>query len=90
MALQIVNAGDSDPDKIAGDLRGRIEAAIDGADVSVTPAGPGHFEIRVVSSAFEGLGRVKQQQLVYAAIAELMSGNSAPVHAIDRLECTTP
>jgi stress-induced morphogen len=90
MALQILNAGDNDPDKIADDLRGRIATAIDGADVAVTPAGPGHFEIRVVSKAFGGLGRVKQQQLVYGAIAELMSGPNAPVHAIDRLECVTP
>jgi len=90
MALQILNAGDNDPEKITGDLRERIEAAIAGADVTVTAAGPGHFEIRVVSSAFEGLNRVKQQQLVYGAIAELMSGSAPPVHAVDKLECRIP
>jgi acid stress-induced BolA-like protein IbaG/YrbA len=90
MALQILNAGDNDPEKIAGDLRRAIEAAIEGAEVTVTAAGPGHFEIRVVSSAFEGLGRVKQQQLVYGPISELMSGPNAPVHAIDKLECALP
>ena len=91
MALQILNAGDAnDPAKIAADMQTRIEAAIDGADVTVSPAGPGHYEVRVVSSAFEGLNRVKQQQLVYGAIAELMSGQNAPVHAIDKMECLTP
>ena len=90
MALQILNAGDNDPEKISGDLRGRIEAAIEGAEVTVQAGGPGHYEIRVVSSAFEGLNRVKQQQLVYGAISELMAGNSAPVHAIDKLECVVP
>ena len=90
MALQILNAGDNDPEKISGDLRSRIEAAIEGADVAVAAAGPGHFEIRVVSSAFEGQSRVKQQQLVYGAIAELMAGPNAPVHAIDKLQCLLP
>jgi len=90
MALQILNAGDHDPEKIAGDLRSNIEAAIEGAEVTVRPQGPGHFEIRVVASAFDGLNRVKQQQLVYGAIADLMAGNNAPVHAIDKMECVTP
>ncbi|HEB88892.1 MAG TPA: BolA/IbaG family iron-sulfur metabolism protein [Deltaproteobacteria bacterium] len=57
------------------------------AVIEVRPRGPGHFEITVTDSAFEGLSRVKQQQRVYAAIADLMSGPQPPVHAIDRLEC---
>ncbi len=90
MALQILNAGDHDPEKIAGDVRSRIEAAIDAAEVAVTAAGPGHFEIRVVSSAFDGLSRVKQQQLVYGPISDLMAGPNPPVHAVDKLECLLP
>ena len=91
MALQILNAGDAnDPVKIAEDMKAKIEAAIDGAEATVVPAGPGHYEIRVVSTEFEGLNRVKQQQLVYGPIAELMSGQNAPVHAIDKMECLTP
>ncbi|MEE3329444.1 MAG: BolA family protein [Myxococcota bacterium] len=89
MALQILNAG-QEPEDVVAKLRGNIEAAIEGADVTVTAAGPGHFEIRVVSSAFENLNRVKQQQLVYGAITDLMSGQNAPVHAIDKMECVTP
>jgi len=89
VALQILNAG-PDPSEVANDLRGRIEAAIEEASVHVEAAGPGHYEIRVVSPAFAGLSRVRQQQLVYAAIAELMSGREAPVHAIDKMECVTP
>lgn len=90
MALQILNAGDNDPEKIASDLRSRIEAAIEGAQAEVTTAGPGHFEIRVVSSAFADLNRVKQQQLVYGAIKDLMSGPTPPVHAVDKMECVLP
>jgi acid stress-induced BolA-like protein IbaG/YrbA len=32
---------------------------------------------------------VKQQQAVYAAIAPLMAGDAAPVHAIDRMTIHT-
>lgn len=90
MALQILNAGEGDAEKVTEDLRGRIEDAIEGAEVRVTANGPGHFEIRVVSNSFEGLSRVKQQQRVYGAITELMAGPNAPVHAIDKLECLLP
>ncbi len=68
-------------------LREAILEAIPGARIEISPGGTAHFEIRVESSVFEGLGRVKQQQLVYGAIAPLMAGSSPPVHAIDRLEC---
>jgi acid stress-induced BolA-like protein IbaG/YrbA len=68
-------------------IRVSIVEAIPGATVRVEPGGPGHFAIRVESDAFAGKSRVKQQQLVYGAIAHLMSGPNAPVHAVDRLEC---
>ena len=53
-------------------------------------ASPGHFEIEVISAAFAGTSMVQQQQLVYGAIADLMAGDDAPVHAIDRLVTQTP
>jgi stress-induced morphogen len=89
--LQILNAGGGpDPAKVAARMREKIAAAISGAEVEVSPTSPGHYEIRVVSPAFAGKSRVAQQQLVYGAIAELMSGEAAPVHAIDRLTCAVP
>ncbi len=87
MALQILSSPDGTD--VAQQMRDAIEEAIPGAEVAVTPATPGHFEVRVTSGVFEGKGRVAQQQLVYAAIAPLMRGNAAPVHAIDRLETLT-
>jgi len=90
MALQILNAGENDPAKTVADLTDRIAQAIEDAEVTVTAAGPGHFEIRVVARAFDGLSRVAKQQLVYGAITELMSGPNAPVHAVDKMECLTP
>ena len=86
MALQIVNQGPP-PEVIVEQIREAIAAAVDGAEITIDPRGPGHFEIAVVSGAFEGKSRVQQHQLVYGAITELMSGPNAPVHAIDKLEC---
>ena len=89
MALQIINAG-PDPEETCGQIRDCIAQAIEGAEIEVRAPSAGHFEIEVVSAAFEGLSRVKQQQLVYGAIAHLMSGSNAPVHAVDRLQCAVP
>ncbi len=90
MALQIINAGPK-PEETIEKMRAAIAAALpEGSEIEIGSGGPRHFDIRVVSAAFEGLNRVKQQQLVYGAIADLMAGNDAPVHAIDKLECVTP
>jgi acid stress-induced BolA-like protein IbaG/YrbA len=89
MPLQILSSPGA-PDRVVDDLRTSIEGAIPGASVQVNAASPGHFEIRVVSESFAGQSRVKQQQSVYAAIAHLMKGDVAPVHAIDRLVTDLP
>jgi stress-induced morphogen len=86
MALQIINAGPP-PEEIAGRIHAAIASKLPDAAVEVLPQGPGHFEIKVTDAAFDGLTRVKQQQLVYSAIANLMAGTNPLVHAIDRLEC---
>ena len=89
MALQIINAGPP-PEEIAEQVRTAIAATLPDATIEVRPQGHGHFEITVIDVAFEGLNRVKQQQLVYGAITPLMSGDAPPVHAVDRLETITP
>ncbi|HEX5129758.1 MAG TPA: BolA/IbaG family iron-sulfur metabolism protein [Usitatibacter sp.] len=73
------------PDSIAASIR----AGLDCTHLDVRGDGA-HFEAVVVSPAFAGLPRVRQHQLVYAAIAPLLAGDAAPVHAIDRLECRVP
>ena len=86
MPLPIFNSADD----VGAALRNAIAAALPDARVQVTPSSPGHFEIEVVSAAFAGKSMLQQQQLVYGAIRELMAGDSAPVHAIDRLRTKTP
>jgi len=89
MGLRILSSP-SEPAAVADDLKKSIETTLPGATVEVTPVSPGHFEIRVVSDAFEGKSSVQQQQVVYGAIAHLMKGDAAPVHAIDRLQTALP
>ncbi|MEN8185069.1 MAG: BolA/IbaG family iron-sulfur metabolism protein [Myxococcota bacterium] len=88
MTLRILDS--PDPSETVHRLREAIAAAIPEARVEVLATSPGHFEIRVCSAIFEGKPLVRQQQLVYQAIAPLMSGDAPPVHAIDRLSTRTP
>jgi BolA protein len=88
MSLRIL--GTADADGIAREMKQAIESALAGAQAEVAPRGAGHYEVRVVSAAFEGRSLVQRQQLVYGAIARFLQGDTAPVHAIDRMETTTP
>ena len=56
-----------------------VRARIDGAEVEVRSEGS-HFELLVTSPAFEGLSRVRRQQLVYQAIGGLIQDGS--MHAV--------
>lgn len=72
-------------------LRSAILEKIPDANVDVQPgSGGGHYTIAVVSHAFAGKNMVESQRLVYGAIAHLMKGNDAPVHAVDKLTTKTP
>ena len=90
MALRILSGPPPEPTALLAELRRAVEAALPGAAVEVEAGSPGHFSLSVVSAAFAGLARVRQQQKVYAAIAHLMAGDAAPVHAIDQLITKTP
>jgi acid stress-induced BolA-like protein IbaG/YrbA len=77
------------PAEAAEQVRRAIAVALPEAEVEVSGGG-GHFEIRVVATAFAGSNRLARQRLVLRAIAELMQGDAAPVHAVDRLDTLTP
>jgi stress-induced morphogen len=82
--IQILSSPSAGTDT-ARELERAIAAAFPDGRVEVRDSGGGHFEIRVVSATFAQQSRLVQQQRVYAAIAPLMKGDAAPVHAIDRL-----
>jgi len=71
---------------IPSEIKQRIELAISNAQVDVMVGGDRHYALIVTSKSFEGLTQVKQHQMVYAAIKDLMAGNDAPIHAIDKME----
>ena len=71
---------------LTDEIKQRIETAIPEAQVEVMPGGDRHYTLKVISGSFEGLTQVKQHQMVYAAITDLMSGNDAPIHAIDKMD----
>jgi acid stress-induced BolA-like protein IbaG/YrbA len=76
-------------DNLLDRLKEAVVNAIPGADVVVSGGG-GHFTIEVTSQVFQGKSPLQSQRLVYAAIKDLMAGDSAPVHAIDKLITRTP
>lgn len=86
MSFEVINS----PASVIERMGRAIEVALPGAEIAVRAASPGHFEIRVVSESFRGKSRVDQQRLVLGAIAPLMSGDDAPVHAIDQLQTLVP
>jgi stress-induced morphogen len=71
-------------------IKTAIEERIEGANVTVLPgSGGGHYTIEVISPAFSGKSMLESQRLVYGAIAHLMKGDAAPVHAVDKLTTKT-
>jgi BolA protein len=77
---------------VTQDIRARLEAAFQPerltiVDDSARHAGHGgareggesHFNVEIVSRAFQGLSRVDRQRQVNAALKELLAG---PVHAL--------
>lgn len=77
------------PYETAERIRSAVAEALPGARIEVEGEGS-HFSLRVESSAFAGRNRLARQRLVLRAIAPLMKGEAAPVHAIDRLETVAP
>ena len=64
---------------IADDVEARVAQAIVPSEVTAR-GDPSRREVVVVSPAFEGVSLVKKQQLVYAAIAELIRDGA--LHAV--------
>ncbi|MDV3239019.1 MAG: BolA family transcriptional regulator [Gammaproteobacteria bacterium] len=62
----------------AHEIKQLIEAGIPGSEVTVKGDGD-HFEAIVVSEAFVGQSTVKQHQMVYGTLGDLMR---AEIHAL--------
>jgi len=66
-----------------------IKSGLPDAKIAVQDltGGGDHYQVAIVSSAFEGLSLVKRHQLVYKAVDSAMS--SEAIHALS-LETSTP
>jgi len=82
-------AGQATTHETAEHLREAVAEALPGARVELHGDG-NHFRLHVESSVFAGKRTLARQRLVLRAIAHLMKGEAAPVHAIDRLVTVTP
>lgn len=70
-------------------VRDAIRRALPDAEVEVEDltGGGDHLQVRVVSADFDGLGRVKQHQLVYGALRRELA--SEAIHAL-AVQTSTP
>ena len=71
--------------KLADELSSARLAIVDqshrhAGHVGARPEGETHFRVEVVSDAFEGNSRIARQRMVYALLAEELTG---PVHALE-------
>ncbi len=67
-------------------LRDRLAENLPSCEVDVSGDGS-HFELVLTGDCFEGLSRLKRQQLVYKALGNLIS--SGAVHAV-QIRARTP
>jgi len=70
----------------ASQVQALVAAGIENAEVRVEGGG-GKFQVLVVAPAFEGLNRVRRQQLVYGCLNEHIA--SGAIHAVE-MQIFTP
>lgn len=63
----------------AQEIEAKLRDAIDLEDIQVKTDGS-HVEVIAVSNAFSELSRVKQQQLIYAPLSDVIADGS--IHAV--------
>jgi acid stress-induced BolA-like protein IbaG/YrbA len=85
MSFHLTTFQGSIPDAIERSIKDKIEDA----KVEVEGGG-GHYVISVTSAVFAGKSTLEKHRLVLSAIAHLMSGDDAPVHAVDKLHTRVP
>jgi stress-induced morphogen len=83
------HATSGDAISITEALKQAIGKAVPDAKVEVVSSGGGHYSLEVRSPAFRDRSTLERHRMVYTAIAPLMAGEAAPVHAIDTLKTAT-
>lgn len=68
------------------DIRALLEAGLGDCEIEIQTEG-NKLGVLIVSAAFDGLNRVKRQQLVYRLLGEKI--DSGEIHAVS-MRCMTP
>jgi acid stress-induced BolA-like protein IbaG/YrbA len=71
----------------AQEIQQLLEQQLEGTTATVNVNGS-HIDITIIGDIFEGVSRVKKQQLVYGAINEHIA--SGAIHAVDFIKAFTP
>lgn len=66
----------------AHEIEALIREAFPNADIQVSGDDGVHMAAQVVAEEFRGINRVKQHQLVYAALKGKMDGSQGELHAL--------
>lgn len=66
----------------APEIEALLREAFPDADIEVSGSDGVHMSAAIAATEFAGLSRVKQHQLVYAALKGKMDGNQAELHAL--------
>lgn len=87
------------PGPVAAEMLARLNSALSPTRIELTdeseqhrghggynPSGESHFSLRIESPAFAGKNRLQRQQMIYAAIGDLMDSR---VHALS-IRATAP
>ena len=64
------------------DIRTLLQTAFPQADITVSGEDGVHLHASVTAYEFDGLSRIAQQRLVYAALKGAMDGQNADLHAL--------
>jgi len=68
----------------ATEIERLIKASFPEAEVTITDTAgdQNHYAATIIDEAFRGKNRVQQQRMVNEALAEILDGPTAPLHAL--------
>lgn len=82
MEILFDNAGEPEPRVSSEDMRSRILAHLEDAQVKIydLTGGGDHYQVEVTSSAFVGKSSIQRHRMVYAALKDVLSAGD--LHAL--------
>lgn len=66
----------------ATEIETLLRSSFPGADITVTGDDGVHMAAHIVAGEFQGMNRIAQQRMVYAALKGKMDGSNGELHAL--------